>query len=114
MILEREIYASDSFFTLLQNNKPKKIGEVKKGKYYISTGIADVECILVTFDFDQNNKEDLFFFNRDRLIFYVLCEYSHKNRNWLYESLITNSKSISMSELIDQVVEIYTTRELGF
>ncbi len=113
-MVHKDIFASDNFMTLLQNNKPKKIGELRNEKYYLSTQKLDVECKVVAFDFDQDGKEDLFFFNGELLVFHVLCENSFRNRSWLYESLMSNSKSISVSELINHVVETYTANELGF
>lgn len=109
----QSIFATDGFLTLLQNNKPKKIGKVKSGKYYLPTQKMDVECVLVSFDFDQDGNEDLFFFNTDHLVFHILSENSYKNRNWLFD-LIESGKSNSQSGLIEQVVESYTAKEMGF
>lgn len=110
---DQDIFATDGFLTLLHNNKPKKIGEVKNGKYYLPTLRMDVECILVTFDFDQDGNEDLFFFNTDHLVFHILSVNSYKNRNWLF-NLIESGKTFTQSDLINQVVEMYTAKEMGF
>lgn len=109
----KDIFATDGFLTLLQNNKPKNIGEVKKGKYYLPTQKMDIECTLVSFDFDQDGNEDTFVFNTDHLVFHILSENSYKNRNWLFD-LILSSKTFSQSDLINQVVEMYTAKEMGF
>lgn len=109
----KDIFATDGFLTLLQNNKPKNIGEVKKEKYYLPTQKMDIECILVSFDFDQDGNQDQFFFNTDHLVFHILSENSYKNRNWLFD-LVGSGKTISQSDLINKVIETYTAKEMGF
>jgi hypothetical protein len=113
-MINRDILASSEILTLLQNNKPKKIGVVKKGKYYLCTDYVDYECDLIAFDFDQNGCEDLFFINSDRLVFHVLSEYSYQNRYWLYELFALPKDNFSASELVELIVKTYTVKELGF
>jgi hypothetical protein len=109
----QDIFATDGFLTLLDNNLPKKIGRVRNGKYYIPLENRCVECTLVSFEFDQNGNEDLFFFNRDRLVFYILSENSYKNRGWLAD-WVGRNQFISKADLVYKVVEIYTAKEMGF
>lgn len=108
------IFASDGFFTLIQNGKPKKIGKIREEKYYLSTQKLDIECTVVAFDFDQNGKEDLFFFNADLLVFHALSEKSYKERNWLFNSSLLQGNSLHCGEFIEKVVEEYTFKTLGF
>ena len=108
------IFASDGFFTLLQNNKPKKIGVIREEKCYLSTQKLDVECTVVAFDFDQNGKEDLFFFNGGLLVFHALSEKSYKERNWLFNSSLLHRNAIHCGEFTKKVVEAYTFKTLGF
>lgn len=110
----KDILATDEFLTLLQNNKPKKIGEIRRGKYYLSTIKVDIECVLVTFDFDQNGCEDLFFFNNDELTFHVLSEKSYKERDWLFNKIELSQTLLTSKVLIELIVETYTAKELGF
>jgi hypothetical protein len=107
------IFATDGFLTLLDNNRPKKIGRVRNGNYYIPLENRCVECTLVSFDFDQDSNEDLFFLNRDRLVFYILSENSYLNRTWLAECVGSN-QSMSKADLVNKVVEMYTAKDMGF
>lgn len=110
-----DILATDQFFALLQDNKPKKIGEVRKFKYSITAHKTDVECTLITFDFNQNGNADLFFFNQDILIFNAISDESYQTKMWIYEKVISDEMfPLSSKEFIDKVVEEYTFREMGF
>ena len=108
-----DIIASDGFLTLLHNNQPKKIGEVRIGKYYIPTDKVDVECKLVSFDFDQDGNQDLFFFNCDHLVLHILSEVTYIHRSWLFE-YVECGNEINSSDLVNKVVETYTYIEMGF
>ena len=110
----KSIIASDGFFALLQNGKPKKIGAIREEKCYLSTKKLDVECTVVAFDFDEDGKEDLFFFNGDLLVFHALSEKSYKERNWLFNSSLLQGKALHCGEFIEKVVEEYTFKTLGF
>lgn len=110
----KSIIASDGFFTLLQNGKQKKIGEIREEKSYLSTQKLDVECTVVAFDLDQDGNEDLFFFNGDLLVFHALSEKSYKQRDWLFNSSLFQDKTLHCTEFIEKVVEEYTFKTLGF
>jgi len=113
-MVHKDIFASDNFMTVLQNNKSKKIGEIRGGKSYLSTQNLDVECTVVAFDFDQDGNEDLFFFNGDLLVFHALSEKSYKQRDWLFNSSLFQDKTLHCTEFIEKVVEEYTFKTLGF
>ena len=105
------IKATDNFFTLLHNNQPKIIGRIERPYFSSSKSKFDVMGSLVIFDFDNDGNQDLFFFNNEKLVLNLICDFSYKNRFWLYQK---NLQPKSVDEFIKKVVEEYTFNELGY
>lgn len=102
------LYAVSGAFALLENNKPKLIGEA----HYNSRpkGGQEINCAEIKFHFGTDH-EDYFYFEDDILIVSTVYE---KREKYIQDCYNYCLNEMPAKEFVEKVIGAYTITEMGF
>lgn len=102
------LYAVSGTFVLLENNKPKLIGEA-----HYTTRTQDgheINCAEIKFHYGSEHT-DYFYFENDVLI---VCTVYEGREKYVQDCYNYCMNEMTAKEFVEEVIEAYTVKEMGF